>query len=162
MGSDARPAPRGVKGYVLQSASSRDLPEVVELERACYSDPWSAESFAGLQDNPAVHFVVVRGAGGGPVLGYAVAWFVADEGELANIAVSPRERQRGVGTAMLDSVLEAATARGTAALYLEVRESNQAARKLYAAREFEEVGRRKQYYRSPQEDALILRCTLKR
>ena len=91
-----------------------------------------------------------------------VAWFAADEGEVANLAVTPRLRQRGFGLALLDSVLAEAAERGTTSLFLEVRESNAAARKLYASRNFEEVGRRKRYYRSPEEDALILRCTLKR
>jgi ribosomal-protein-alanine N-acetyltransferase len=151
-----------VRGVVLEPASDRDLAAVVALERQCYSDPWSASAFAALPGNPAVHFVVAREGEGASVSGYAVAWFVADEGELANLAVAPSARRRGVGAALLGSVLAEATARGAATLYLEVRESNQAARKLYAARGFEEVGRRREYYRSPQEDALILRCTLKR
>lgn len=146
----------------MQPATQADLEEVVALECACYSDPWPASAFAGLPDNPSVHFSLVREAERGPVAGYVVAWFVADEGEIANLAVSPRLRQRGFGSALLQSVLSDATARGTRALFLEVRESNEAARKLYASRHFEEVGRRKRYYRSPEEDALILRCTLKR
>jgi [ribosomal protein S18]-alanine N-acetyltransferase len=147
---------------VIEPAVEADLPEVVAMERACYSDPWAASSFAGLPDHPAVHFAVARTEARGAVAGYVVAWFVADEGELANLAVAPAVRRRGVGLALLDSVLRAATARDIGTLFLEVRESNAAARKLYASRDFEEVGRRKGYYRSPQEDALILRCTLKR
>ena len=147
---------------VLQPATVSDLPEIVALEGACYSDPWPASAFGGLPDNPAVHFVVAREGDGFPVAGYVVAWFVADEGEVANLAVAPRLRKRGIGVALLDSVLGDAAARGIGALFLEVRESNLAARKLYASRQFEEVGRRKRYYRSPEEDALILRCTLKR
>lgn len=147
---------------MLQPAVPADLPEIVDLERACYSDPWPATAFAALPDNPAVHFLVAREGDGGAVAGYVVAWFAADEGEVANLAVTPGLRQRGFGVALLDSVLSEAAVRGTRSLFLEVRESNTAARKLYASRNFEEVGRRKRYYRSPQEDALILRCTLKR
>lgn len=162
MGDGARAHPAHVTGPVLQPATQADLEEVAALERACYSDPWPASAFAGLPDNPAVHFRVIREGEGGPVAGYVIAWFVADEGEVANLAVTPRLRQRGLGGALLQSVLSDAAARGTRALFLEVRESNQAARKLYASRHFEEVGRRRRYYRSPEEDALILRCTLKR
>ena len=147
---------------VLQPASQADLREIADLEVACYSDPWPATAFAALPDNPAVHFQVAREGEGGPVAGYVVAWFAADEGEVANLAVTPRLRQRGFGLALLDSVLAEAAERGTRSLFLEVRESNAAARKLYASRNFREVGRRKRYYRSPEEDALILRCTLKR
>lgn len=151
-----------MNGIVIQPVAVEDLPEVVALERASYADPWSATAFAGLPGHPAVHFPVVRIAPGEPVVGYAVAWFAADEGELANLAVAPAFRRRGLGQRLLDSVLEEARARGVREVFLEVRESNAAARELYASRNFEEVGRRKRYYRSPEEDALILRCTLKR
>jgi [ribosomal protein S18]-alanine N-acetyltransferase len=161
VGSDARASPGGVT-IVVAPAVEGDLPEVSAMERACYSDPWAPSAFVGLHDNPAVHFAVARTEARGAVAGYVVAWFVADEGELANLAVTPGARRRGIGRALLDSVLADATTRGVRSLYLEVRESNAAARKLYASRDFVEIGRRKGYYRSPQEDALILRCTLKR
>jgi ribosomal-protein-alanine N-acetyltransferase len=147
---------------MIAAAEPGDLAEVVAMERACYSDPWAPSAFSGLHENPAVHFAVARTEARGAVAGYVVAWFVGDEGELANLAIDPGLRRRGIGGALLDSVLRDATARGVRTLYLEVRESNAAARKLYASREFVEVGRRRGYYRSPQEDALILRCTLKR
>jgi ribosomal-protein-alanine N-acetyltransferase len=83
-----------------------------------------------------------------------------DEGELANLAVAPELRSRGIGRLLLDAILQNATTRGVRQLYLEVRESNVAARGLYLGRGFEQVGRRKRYYRSPTEDALILRRAL--
>jgi ribosomal-protein-alanine N-acetyltransferase len=95
------------------------------------------------------------------VVGYVVAWYVLDEAELANLAVHPDLRHQGVGQALLDAMLNDASARGTSQVYLEVRESNVAARQLYGTRGFEEVARRKRYYRTPTEDALILRRTLK-
>jgi ribosomal-protein-alanine N-acetyltransferase len=147
---------------VIEAAVASDIPEVAAMERACYSDPWAASAFKGLHENPSVHFAVARREDRGPIAGYVIAWFVGDEGEVANLAVSQGARRRGVGLALLDSVIASATDRGVETLFLEVRESNGAARKLYASRDFEEVGRRKGYYRSPQEDALILRCTLKR
>lgn len=162
MGGRAGARAAGVKQSVLQPATIADLREIAALESACYSDPWTPSAFASLTDNPAVHFHVAREGEGAPVAGYVVAWFVADEGEVANLAVAPALRRRGFGLALLDSVLAEAAARETRTLFLEVRESNTGARKLYGARNFEEVGRRKRYYRSPEEDALILRCTLKR
>jgi [ribosomal protein S18]-alanine N-acetyltransferase len=162
MGSDTRPGTSALSEIVLRGATPADLPEVSTLERACYGDPWPASAFAALPQNAQVYFAVARNAVRGQLSGYVVAWYVMDEGELANLAVAPGDRGRGVGRALLDAMLDDAASRGTSQVFLEVRESNLAARKLYATRDFEEIGRRKRYYRSPTEDALILRRTLKR
>lgn len=161
MGSGTRPGASALSDITLRRAIPADLPEVVALERACYGDPWPASAFASLPDNERVFFAVARHAVRGRLAGYVVAWYVMDEGELANLAVASAERGQGVGRLLLDAVLADARVRGTAELYLEVRESNEAARSLYDTRKFEEVGRRKQYYRTPTEDALILRHTVK-
>lgn len=134
---------------------------MIALERVSYADPWPASAFASLPENPRVFFTVAKDDAG-RVVGYVVAWFVMEEGELANLAVAPSARRKGLGRALLDAMLGDARQRGVAHVYLEVRESNAAARQLYATRDFEEVGRRKRYYRSPEEDALILRHTLQR
>ena len=94
------------------------------------------------------------------VLGYVIAWFVLDEGEVANIAVAPAARGLGIGGCLLDATLAEARGREVAHLFLEVRESNTVARRLYASRGFIELGRRKRYYRHPVEDALVLRCVV--
>ena len=161
MGSSTRTPASRLIDVVLRQATVADLPEVAALERACYGDPWPASAFASLPENARVFFAVARHDVRDRLAGYVVAWYVLDEGELANLAVAPDMRGRGIGRALLDAMLRDAESRGTAQLYLEVRESNQAARQLYATRGFEEVGRRKRYYRSPTEDALILRRTLK-
>ena len=145
----------------LRRATASDLAIVAEMERACYSDPWPANAFASLPDNKRVFFTVATAGPTQRVVGYAVAWYVMDEGELANLAVAPSHRRQGVGSALLDATLLDATRRGVSQLYLEVRESNVRARRLYESRGFLEVTRRKSYYRSPVEDALILRRTLK-
>ena len=160
MGSSARPHTPGVTEVVLRPATSSDLPEVASLERACYGDPWPASAFASLPGNARVFFTVAQDVRG-RLAGYVVAWYVMDEGELANLAVVPNLRGQGIGKALLDAMISDAESRGTSQLYLEVRESNAAARRLYSGQKFEEVGRRKRYYRNPTEDALILRRTLK-
>lgn len=147
---------------VLRRATAADVPEVVGLERVCYGDPWPITAFAALPDNPRVFFAIARDEEGGAVTGYVVAWYVLDEGELANLAVTPSSRRRGIGGALLDATLDDARKRGSNQIFLEVREGNDSARKLYRARGFEEVGRRKGYYRTPVEDALILCCTVTR
>lgn len=138
----------------LRAATAADVPAVAAIERAAFSDPWSPSSFATLLGNPAVEFAVAER--GGAVLGYTVLWVAADEAELANVAVSAAARGRGVGALLVDNALAAAARRGAATVYLEVRESNVAARRLYASRHFADVGRRRGYYRNPVEDALVL------
>ena len=149
-----------MSGVQIRPATAADIHDVVAMERVCYSDPWPASSFAALPTNDRVFFVVARAADSGKLQGFAIAWYVMDEGELANLAVAPDKRRRGIGQALLDAVTTDALGRRTSELYLEVRESNSAARELYRAAGFEQVGRRKRYYRQPEEDALILRRTL--
>jgi ribosomal-protein-alanine N-acetyltransferase len=141
--------------------TAADIEQVLEIERASFSDPWRERSFASLIDDPRVFFAAAT-AGSPEVLGYVVAWFVLDEGEIANLAVAPSARRRGVGATLLDAAIAAARERQIASVFLEVRESNSAARELYASRGFAEIGRRRHYYRRPTEDALVLRLTLTR
>jgi len=145
--------------FAIGPARVHDLASVAAIERAAFSDPWSVRSFREALDSGSVYFACAR-SDAGSVLGYVVAWFVADQGEIANIAVAPDQRGQGVGRALLDAALEEAATRGIAAVFLEVRDSNQRARELYASRGFEEVGRRRRYYRRPVEDAIVLRRTL--
>lgn len=142
----------------LRPACAGDVPAVVAIERASFADPWSAASFAALVREPRVLFEVADD--GGAVAGYTVVWTAADEADLANIAVAPAHRGTGLGGQLLDAAVRAACGRGAAMMYLEVRESNAVARALYASRGFEEVGRRRRYYRHPVEDALVMRASL--
>lgn len=160
MGSDTRSRAAALSDVVFRPARNDDLAEVAELERTCYRDPWPGSAFASLPDNSRVYFSVAREGMSDRLAGYIIGWYVMDEGELANLAVAPEWRGRGIGRALLDTMLEDATRRGISKIFLEVRESNVAARTLYASRDFSEIGRRKRYYRSPVEDALILRRTL--
>ncbi len=159
MGNDARTRAPRLSQPPLSRATRADLPEVTALEKVCYGDPWPDSAFASLPDNSRVYFAVARDEAG-RVAGYVVAWFVVHEGELANLAVAPDQRRKGIARTLLDAMLNDATGRGVSEVYLEVRESNLAARHLYASRGFQEVGRRRRYYRTPEEDALILRLTL--
>jgi [ribosomal protein S18]-alanine N-acetyltransferase len=99
---------------------------------------------------------LVAEAGDG-IAGYVVALDAADEGEILNLAVSESGRRRGLGRALVQQIIEVLSGRGVTKVYLEVRESNAPARALYTAFGFREVGRRKQYYRRPVEDAIVLR-----
>jgi ribosomal-protein-alanine N-acetyltransferase len=142
---------------VVAPASASDVAEVSALERVCYADPWPPAAFVTLPDNPAVFFVIARHVAGGALAGFAVAWRVLEETELANLAVAPGSRRVGVASQLLHAVLDDARQHRVERVYLEVRESNVAARRLYESNGFATVGRRKLYYRKPDEDALILR-----
>jgi len=126
------------------------------IEQEVFADPWSTQDFRDCVSSDAL-FLVAEGRGPGTIAGYVVALDAADEGEILNLAVAPSGRRNGLGRALVQHVLEALSARGVQQVYLEVRESNAPARALYAAQGFKEVGRRKQYYRRPVEDAIVLR-----
>jgi ribosomal-protein-alanine N-acetyltransferase len=142
---------------VIRAARRTDVDDVAAIERRAFSDPWSANSFRALFGNPLVHFAVAEDTMTGRLLGYIVTWFVVEEGEIANLAVSDDARRTGIGARLLDHALDVARERAATVVFLEVRESNAAARALYASRGFEVAGRRAKYYRKPIEDALVLR-----
>lgn len=131
------------------------LDELVELERICFSTPWSRNMLAEELDNACSAFLVAVDANE-KVVGYAGLQVVLDEGYIANIAVFPEHRRKGVAGQLLQVFMNFAEANRLAFLTLEVRASNQAAIALYANRGFEEVGRRKNYYEHPREDAIIM------
>jgi ribosomal-protein-alanine N-acetyltransferase len=139
----------------IRAAIASDVDQIVAIERGSFGDPWSPGSFRSLVDNAHVHFAVALAEG--RVVGYVVAWFVFEEAEIANLAVAPSARGRRIGATLLDAALDAATRHGVARVFLEVRDSNTRARALYGSRGFEEVGRRRGYYRKPIEDAVVMR-----
>lgn len=143
----------------IRPALEGDLDAIHAIECASFGDPWSHETFRNLLDHSPGRMEVAVGAAGA-LLGYAVTWFAADEAEIANIAVAPYSRRQGVGALLLGRILQSAGECGARTVFLEVRESNRDARKLYDARGFEIVGRRRKYYRQPDEDALIMRLAL--
>ena len=145
---------------IIQPATGADVAEVVTIEAEAFSDPWSPDAFDVMVGRPHVAFDVVRDDAAGPVLGYVVAIFAGGEGEVANLAVSPEVRRRGIGRALVSATLDEARRRKAEAVFLEVREGNSAARRLYRSCGFDEVGRRRGYYTRPTEDALILKKPL--
>ena len=147
------------EGVAVRAASEDDLAAIHAIECASFGDPWALEGFRDLLDHPRAKMEVAVDSNGA-VLGYAVAWYVADESEIANLAVAPAARRSGVGALLLDRILRAAAEFGAQSVFLEVRESNEEARKLYEARQFEVAGKRTKYYRKPDEDALIMRRKL--
>ena len=131
------------------------LDEVAELERLCFSVPWSRNMLAEELEN-ALSAMLVALDDQGHVAGYAGLQVILDEGYITNVAVRPDCRRRGVAGQILQVFLDFAQAQNLAFLTLEVRASNQAAILLYGRRGFRGMGRRKNYYEHPREDAIIM------
>lgn len=131
------------------------VPQIALLERECFADPWSQQSIASELHNPLSLWLVAQE--GQTLLGYVGSQTCLDETDMMNIAVSPASRRQGVARALIETLVSALRERGSKQLTLEVRASNGPARQLYESLGFLQVGLRKNYYRNPKEDALILR-----
>jgi ribosomal-protein-alanine N-acetyltransferase len=142
----------------LRAMMAGDLPAIIRIEQASYTMPWTEATFRGLLRRRDADLVVAD-AGGHPV-GYAVAWSVAEQCELGNVAVTADWRGLGIGRALVLEILQLAASRGVREVFLEVRPSNPVAQRLYASLGFRLVGRRKNYYFEPVEDALVMRLGL--
>lgn len=137
--------------YPIREAVTADTAAMVAIERVSFGDPWSATSFAELLGP-----LSLIAEHEGKVSGYVVGRHAADEAEILDLAVRPDLRRQGIAGSLVDAVVARANALGLRRVYLEVRESNAAARALYQNHGFAEVGRRTGYYHAPDEDALVL------
>lgn len=131
------------------------LDEVAELERVCFTTPWSRNMLAEELDNYLSAFLVALDDNDN-VAGYAGLQAVLDEGYITNVAVRPDCRRQGIAGKLLQVFLDFAKGNHLAFLSLEVRASNYDAIALYGSRGFRSVGRRKNYYEHPREDAIIM------
>lgn len=145
---------------LLRPAAEADLNEVLRIERASFADPWTEESFRRLLGGHPAIFQVLEHPPDFGIAGYVIAFAVGEDAELLNVAVDPSLRGRGLAGQMLDAVLIELSSKGVRTAFLEVRESNTAARALYGSRGFTEIGSRRNYYRRPVEDALVMRRIL--
>ena len=150
----AEAVPR-VPGLTIRPAVLEDAEAVAEIEVQSFSNPWHRMTFRSLIAHGRGRILVAEDPPVG-VVGYTVFWWVMEQGELANLAVAPAYRGRGVGSALLDRALEEAGDVGIKSFFLEVRSSNDPALRLYRSRGFAEIGVRKDYYRKPHEDARVL------
>jgi [ribosomal protein S18]-alanine N-acetyltransferase len=140
--------------YRIRSAVPADAAPLVQIERRCFSDPWTETSFREALESPWT-FGLVAHAGRG-IAGYLIGREVAGTGEVLNLAVAPDFRRRGVARALLRAGLNFLRKRRVEEVFLEVRESNESAQALYLSAGFRPVGQRAGYYRNPREDALVL------
>lgn len=137
---------------VYRLMSGADLDQVLEIEGYCFPSPWSRESFyKELEKEYGRSMVAVHGE---RVAGYIIAWFIADELHIANLAVHPDFRRKGIAEKLLNSVI--GSAGSCSWIGLEVRRSNSAAIHLYSKLGFYEIGVRRGYYQPDGEDAIVM------
>ncbi len=147
-------------GLVVRVARATDLPAVERIENGSFGDPWPRPALAEELRPDALRLPLVAERDGA-VVGYLMAWRAADELHILNLAVDAAERRRGVGERLLAEAIAEGTARAMALVTLEVRESNEPARRFYARHGFVAMGRRRRYYRDNGEDAIVMTLPLR-
>ena len=139
----------------IREMTAADVVWVAALEKICFHDPWSEGSVASELNNPLSLWLVAEE--NGALVGYVGSQTVMGETDMMNVAVHPDYRKQGIATGLITELIGALKKRESHCLTLEVRASNEPAKNLYKMLDFEEIGIRKNYYRNPREDALILR-----
>ena len=140
---------------MLEKMNASHVAQIAELEKLCFSDPWSERSVASELENKLSCWLVATE--GEQVAGYIGSQTVCGETDMMNVAVHPSHRRKGIAEALILELIEELKIMESHCLTLEVRASNTPAISLYEKLGFSEIGRRKNYYRNPKEDALILR-----
>lgn len=149
--------------YSIEPMRERDLIEVVEIEETSGLNRWGYDAYRReLFTNPNSIMIVARNLLPGPaVIGFFAGWIVEDELHVNNVATHQEYRRIGIGRRLMETAIDEAGRRGVAHVILEVRASNEAAQLLYRNLGFSFVGRRRDYYRLPTEDALVMKLKLR-
>lgn len=137
-------------------SSPAELDDVLAIEQVSFTNPWTREMYLADLENRGVSFVYLARNGGRRVVGYCSFWRIADELHVNNLAVRPEHRRTGVARAILRRVIDDNARTGARRAFLEVRASNDAARRLYETVGFTVAHVRRNYYTHPMEDALVL------
>jgi len=141
--------------YIITDAREEMLPQLTEIEAKCFSVPWT-EAMLRAQMDPQRHVFLAAASPEGTVAGYVGLMYVLDEGYISNVAVAPAYRRQGIARALIKALMHRAEEKALAFLTLEVRAGNDAAIALYDSCGFVPVGRRKNYYEKPTEDAILM------
>ena len=147
------------KSYSIDPMRERDLIQVVEIEEASGLNRWGYDAYRReLFTNPNSIMLVARNLVLGPtVIGFFAGWIIEDELHVNNVAAHQDFRRIGVGRSLMEAAMDEASSRGVSHVILEVRASNEAAQLLYKDLGFSFIGRRRDYYRLPTEDALVMK-----
>ena len=141
---------------LIRPAEKEDIGLVAQFEQQIFSEPWSQQNLEDARERQENIFLVATCDD--TVAAYALCYGTMDEGEIPTIATNPEFMHRGIGTDFLKCMLQECNKRGIKRVFLEVRVSNRKAQGLYHKCGFEVVGKRKDFYRFPTEDALVMRC----
>ena len=147
-----------MRPFIITDAREELLPQIQKIEQQSFSVPWT-EAMLRMQLDPNSH-VFLTAEAAGDVIGYVGLMYVLDEGYISNVAVHPVWRRCGVADALLYELERRAKALLLSFLTLEVRAGNAPAIALYEKHGFRAVGRRKDYYEKPKEDAILMTLTL--
>lgn len=139
---------------IIVLMNSSHIKSAVQIEKLCFPDPWPESFFVSELNNPGC--IYLAAISGGELIGYAGLQYVLDEGYINNVAVHPDYRRMGIGSGLLRELEKKALELKLSFLTLEVRSGNSAAIALYERLGFVPVGRRKNYYERPREDALLM------
>lgn len=139
---------------IVRNMIESDLEAIASLESAVFSDAWTVKSIRDTYNQPQTFIVTAELDG--KVAGYCIVYFVLDEGEIARVAVNHSYRRQGVGRSILKQVEKICEEKNIIRLMLDVRESNESARKFYQSFGFKEDGIRKNFYEMPKENAVLM------
>jgi ribosomal-protein-alanine N-acetyltransferase len=138
----------------LSLMDRNDLNEVLKISSLSLKGSWSLDSFSKELTNPFAKYLIAKTDN--KTVGFAGVWTIVDEGHITNIAVHPEFREKGIGSALVKSLIDHSKGWGCSSLTLEVRASNTPAKNLYKKFGFVEEGVRKKYYQDNKEDAIIM------
>ncbi len=143
--------------WIIEPSSSvADLDAIMAIEDASFTNPWTRDMYLAELKNEGVSFFLVARDTNRTIVGFCAFWRVADELHINNLAVAPAHRRQGIGGALLARVMSEGRRLGAHRAFLEVRQSNAAAQRLYVRAGFSVAGVRRGYYSQPTEDAIIL------
>jgi len=149
-----------MKDFEICTLTEVHIPEAAEIEKLCFSEPWSEDALLYMCTSPITHAVAVVDKASGRLAAYGGCEYVLDEANIVNVATHPDFRRRGCAEALLARMEDFLIEQKIADVYLEVRRSNTPARTLYEKLGFRAVGLRKNYYRFPSEDAVVMKKQL--
>lgn len=140
---------------MIRQMTEQDLDVIVQIEEACFSDPWSKQGFLDSLNEVSAHLLVIEDENK-EIAGYACLYLVVDEGEIVNVAIDPKYRQKGYGAKLVGDLMKLGRDLGAERFFLEVRKSNEAGQALYGSLGFFACSVRKGFYENPKEDAVLM------
>ncbi len=140
--------------YIIRQMDKKDIEQVERIEKEIFSIPWSAHSFEDAAMTKENIYLVCEC--NGAIAGYCGLWTVLGEGNITNMAVDKKYRKKGIGEALMKEMEKRGRQKDVDIFFLEVRQSNAAARRLYDKMGYKEIGTRKRFYERPVEDAIVM------